>query len=423
MRILWATPFNIRSAIATFSVEVCDELFRRGYDVHVLRIEDQIAAALPEQTCLAPVMPVGTGVPLDVDLAIINYGNHAPYHAGALALAVDRPALAIFHDAEMRHYIYGMEHQHGVKLPLLAGASEVELRPDGFDLVDPASRPLLQSIAAMSCAAVVHGPHYLASVAEVCPGPVENIPLCFPDFGAPHPAPRADGPFRITIFGVITAHKQPDRLIHAVAALQDRFGRIEIHLAGAIEDRDRAAFSALAVQYELDVPIFHNYLSDADMSEVLIRSDVICCLRYPVTEGGSASLITAMYHARPLIVSDVASYSVVPSELVEKVSYGNDPKDLSDSIARILDDLPSADQRALQARDWARDNFSTAAYVDRLEGVIARALSFLPVAEACRALAPTVCYPDGNIMLPALETLGRSVDELYMSRAVRGEGV
>ncbi|RVT39822.1 glycosyltransferase family 4 protein [Sphingobium algorifonticola] len=413
IRILWATPFNVKSAIGTFSSEVCNELMRRGYSIQIMRIESGTEAALPALPIDALVWGSDDPIPLDIDLVVINYGNHAPYHAGALRLAAAYPALSIFHDAEMRHFAAGMIERHQIHVPSLYGPSGKDPHGLDFDLVDPDARPLLLSLSALGACSVVHGPHYLAAVAESCPGPVEVIPLCFPNIGAADAAPSRSPKLSVTIFGIISRYKQPDRLLKAIAMLSEDFGAIEIHFAGTIEDWYRDALTGIAMDLGIPSPIFHGYLPDKELSNLLHQSTAVCCLRYPVTEGGSASLITALYHARPLVVSDVASYALTPDDLVYKVPYGDDVNSLAQALREIFNNPQTSDAKALAARDWARNNFSASAYVDKLEPLIDTSLAMMPALLACRQLATTACYAGGEVMLPALKQIAEVVNELY----------
>ena len=112
MRILWVTPFNTRSAIGTYSLEVCEELAGRGHDVRIMRAESGTEAHWPSIPTSIPILRPDALVPADIDLVVINYGNHAPYHAGTLRIAAEWPAIAVFHDAEMRHFEWGMQDRH-----------------------------------------------------------------------------------------------------------------------------------------------------------------------------------------------------------------------------------------------------------------------------------------------------------------------
>jgi glycosyltransferase involved in cell wall biosynthesis len=416
MRILWVTPFNTRSAIGTYSREVCEELVSRGHDIRIMRVESGAEAHWPPISTTIPILGPDDAIPTDVDLVIVNYGNHAPYHAGTLRIAAERPAIAVFHDAEMRHFEWGMRDRHQILIPTVMGEDVLQkMVAEKIDMVDPDARPLLTTLSAMASGAIVHGPHYHPTVAAACPGPVEVLPLCFPPIETTQ-AKHEDTTRRIVIFGVISPYKQPDRLLRAVSELQAEFPAIEVHLAGTIEAHYRSELTELAAKLGIAEPVFHGYLSDQDLSAVLARSDAICCLRYPVTEGGSASLITAMYQGRPLIVSNIASYSMVPDSLVHKISYGDDVGDLVAALRGIFLDPARANQMALQGRDWAGVTYSSATYVDRLENFIARVMYALPVVQALRQMASHAICPDGRVMPSALFAMAEAAEALFKPR-------
>ena len=367
MRIGWATPFNTRSAIGRFSQVVCAEMASRGHEIDVIRIERGAELELDELPSECRITDAASSNVDDYDALIVNFGNHAPYHAGLLDFVAQRAPIAIFHDAEMRDFEWGMLQRHGIAIPLASGISDEQFMSDEQDLVDPSARPLLGTLAAMSCGAVIHGPHYRQAVQAYCAGPVQDIPLCYPDLMGNRSSAKPSPGRRVVIFGVISEHKQPRRVMQAIAAAQRQTGEIELHLAGAIEDAYRAKLISEAATLGLKAPLFHGYLPDEALQRVLDDAHAICCLRYPVTEGGSASLITAMYSGRPLILSDVASYSVVPDDLAYKVSYGIQIEDLSSALMQIFDNPVDAEGRASRARLWAADRYSAQSYCDALE--------------------------------------------------------
>ena len=416
MNILWLTPFNVRSAIGVFSQEVCNELRARGHDVRIMRIETGPEADLP---CLSgdfEILTAESGVPHDVDLIVINYGNHAPYHAGALRIAAEHPSLAIFHDAEMRHFEWGVMNRHSLSLPRLTSDTIPSISEDPpQDLVDPDSRPILEILSAMSVGAIVHGPHYLPTIAAACSGPVAVLPLCYPVTGTARVEDRSDRRLMVTIFGIISHYKQPERLMRAAAQLGEEGLDIVINLAGPIEDHYRNELTALAEELSIDVPVFHGYLSDDDLVTTLGQSDAICCLRYPVTEGGSASLITALYQGRPMIVPDIASYSMVPDDLVLKVSYGEEIEDLTAALRMVFDNPAEARRTAQKARDWAAATYSPSTYVDALVPILDQVILDLPIHKAMRQLSEKAVAPNGAPMTAALISMSRAAQELFFA--------
>jgi glycosyltransferase involved in cell wall biosynthesis len=413
----WATPFNVRSAIGKFSRIVCDELRARGHDVEIIRIESGAELALEEIACDLPVVDAAACTVDDYDTLIVNFGNHAPYHARAVALLAQRAPIGIFHDMEMRDFDWGLMHRHGVQVPRLLGVEQDLASEVHSDMVDPAARPLLATLAAMTCGAVIHGPHYRETVSAFCPGPVEVIPLCYPDTGSATTGVRPTPGRRVTIFGVINEHKQPGRVLEALAILRSRLGPVELHLAGAVEDRYRDALTAQAKKLRLDRPTFHGYVSDEALQSIIENSHAVCCLRYPVTEGGSASLVTALFRARPLIVSNIASYSLVPDELAYKVTYGDDPEDLADALMQIFANPDEAEERAVRARDWAGDRFSASSYVDVLEPLLRSLGNQVSLNKIARDLIPAVTTPSHEPILPAINAFAEVLDWMETSQS------
>jgi len=415
VRIGWATPFNIRSAVGKFSQIVCEELHARGHEVEVIRIES--GAELDIDSIETELQVVGAAE-CDVaayDAFVVNFGNHAPYHAQLVTLLAKRSPIGIFHDMEMRDFQWGLQHRHQLHLPLLVGIEPELAAKDLGDLVDPDARALLATLAALTCGAILHGPHYRATISAYCPGPVEVIPLCFPDMGTKRDTKPLKPGLRVTIFGVISDYKQPGRVIEALALLRPRFGHVELHLAGTAEDRVREVLVAQTKRLGLKPPLFHGYVSEESLQNIIEGSHAVCCLRYPVTEGGSASLVTALFRARPLIVSDIASYSMVPDELAYKVSYGDDPADLADALSDIFADQTAADARAAMAREWASDRFSAPAYVDAIEPMLGSNVRHA-LTKVARQLVPAVTTPGQEPIITAVNAFAEVLDWMEASQ-------
>lgn len=416
MRIGWATPFSKRSAIGMFSLAVCRELRVRGHEIDILRLE------IGRERRLAPcgrdfnVFHADDWDLESYDRIVANFGNHAPYHGHVITLTAQRAPIGIFHDIDMRDFEWGLADHSSFALPRVIG------REEGFgdaafsDLVDPAARSTLATFAALTCGAVVHGPHYFETISAFCPGPVEEIPLCFPDVGIDRAAPVAAPGRRVAIFGVINENKQVGRVMEALALLRSHLGSIELHLIGSIEDRWRETFLAKAQSLGLAPPILHGYVSDDRLQEILERAQAICCLRYPVTEGGSASLVTALYRARPLIVSDVASFASVPDELVSKISYGIDPHDLAVALLDIFTNQPAAEAKAIRARSWAKGRFSARSYVDVLEPMLAATGKYDVLARTARVLVPAVTMSGHRVVESAAQAFAGVLDWMHLGQ-------
>ena len=102
------------------------------------------------------------------------------------------------------------------------------------------------------------------------------------------------------------------------------------------------------------------------MPRHLAAVDAICCLRNPVLEGASASLILAMRTGRPVLVSDHGPYAEIPDGLVLKCRPGHEATDVRLHLEALLADPAPARAMAQRARAYAKATFTASGYADRL---------------------------------------------------------
>jgi glycosyltransferase involved in cell wall biosynthesis len=186
-------------------------------------------------------------------------------------------------------------------------------------------------------------------------------------------------------------------------------------LIGPVEEEHRNRLTQVAADLGLRPPEFHGWVPDEELFKLLAQSHAICCLRYPVSEGGSASLITALYTARPVVVADVASYSLVPDDAVWKVQYGETVEDLSGVLDSIEADPQGANRRAGLARDWAKHQYSAGAYVQALLPILHAAVERVPALEAGRQIGRELALMGMSLDDPAALRIGTMIGTLFDS--------
>jgi glycosyltransferase involved in cell wall biosynthesis len=411
MRIAWCSPFNTQSAIARYSRYVVDELRLRGFDVEGVCVEAGDASELP---VLETRFPLRRAVALAVigpahgfDLSVTNLGNYAAFHGECVKAMLPGPTVAVFHDCEMSS---------------LAG-----VLPRPTRRVEPGSQhgrgdgdAVLAMFASLAAGAVAHGPHYVDALRNACPGPVEMIPLCYPDLGSIEPRCTGQGDFIVATLGMMNKNKQPDRIMHAIAKSSRLRDRALYRIIGPITDEQKGQLTALAASLGIRAPEMHGWVSDKVLSALASEANVICCIRYPISEGGSASLISSLYTARPVIVADAGFYSLVPDDFVFKVSYGSATDDLVTALESVAEDQAAADRRAKCAREWARETFSAKAYADRLIPFLEQCLNVIPVIDAGRRMGRTLQGFGVSFGDPAVTRIAQTVQELFASNAEEG---
>ena len=131
-------------------------------------------------------------------------------------------------------------------------------------------------------------------------------------------------------------------------------------------------------------------LPAATLHILLVGVDVICCLRHPVLEGGSASLLLALRSGRPTLVSDQGSYAEVPDELVLKCPPGREAAHVLHHLETVLDDPRAAEDMGRRARDYAESVHSPEAYVAALLPFLERAARAAPAIMARRRIGRTL---------------------------------
>jgi hypothetical protein len=398
MRLAWLGPWNIRSAIASFGRLVVAELLQRNHDVTVFRTE--VGSALNE-----PVLPTyarvenlhtidGHTLSRSFDGVIANIGNHYPFH-GAIFDALEHcPCLLIFHDGMIAHLAAAWAHQ--------AAAGERSLRTlvqrlygpdswvDGTPYLDwaqiekqAAARPMTEWLTTLAAGIVTHSAFWAPRMQAACSGRVDVLPLAFPDNGMPPPRPHK-GRLVIATVGHINPNKRADQVLLAIASDPVLRDRCEYRLLGHIEEGERERLECLSADLDLPPPRFTGWLSDALLCAEMEEVNVISCLRYPALETGSASLVTAMYAARPTLVSWHGVYAEVPDDIVLPCAPGQEARDVAAHLRAILAKPDAALAMGQRARAHALQAHSAPNYVDQLLPALAVATEAAPAVAAAR---------------------------------------
>jgi hypothetical protein len=377
MRIAWATPFNERSAIGHSSYAAVKELRACGLEVEIVRTEKGIPAIAPPIAASFPVHSPGR-FSFDLlrmfDATVVALGNNFLFHGEALPIIEAIPSIVVFHDADLRHLVTA-----SVEAGLLSPAT-VAARRSNHGLPAHNGDTMgadLPWLAAMSIGAVAHSQHYAGLIGGHPHVPSLVLPLAKLDPGLPKYASKSRGQFVVTTFGVITPFKQVDRVLRALSLRPALLRGVSYRLIGPISESERARLLRLSDELRLQCLEIFDWVPDERLQELLGESDAICCLRRPIFEGASSALVMALYSARPTIVADAGSFAEVPSDLVWKVSYGDEPEDVASALQAIAADPAAARSRALKGRAWATKRHSPKDYANGL----------LPFIERCVDLA------------------------------------
>ena len=393
LRIAWAGPWNERSAIATFGIPVVAALARAGHQVDILRTETGDFLRISE-----PVLPPGghgtvhilsedtpERIRASYDIVIANVGNHFGFHGALMAFHDKLSPIVIFHDFFLGDFCAGWADQfpdpelrlRAIVHAIYGAASMPEDKPFWLSRGEMTQlRPMIDLFTSGAVGAVVHADHYLDHVRRRCPGPVTKIPLSYSDLGVP---PVRDGD-RLVVgtVGDINSNKQAAEVIAGIGASADLRDRCDYLLIGNIDTHQRQHLAALAQTHGVRSITFTGWVDDQRLRTLLGGVDVICCLRFPILEGGSASLIMAMLAGRPVLVSDHGCYGEVPDDCVMKCCPGAEAGDVTRHLTALLADRTLGRCIGARARAYAADVHSPARYARDLLGLIGQSLAVAP---------------------------------------------
>jgi len=400
MRLAWLGPWNSRSTIASFGRLVVSELLARNHDVTVFRTETGSALnepSLPIRARLEDLHAIdGHTLNRSFDGVIANIGDHHPLHGSVVNVLEHCPCLVIFHDGMIANLAAGWAHE--------AAAGENSLRTlvrkiyggeawvDGTPFLhwsqtqmQAATRPMTEWLTPLAAGIVTHSAFWAPRMRAACSGRVDVLPLALADSEMPPPRTH-QGRLVIATIGHVNPNNRADQVLLAIASDTVLRARCEYRLLGHVEGPEQERLEHLSTDLGIPPPRFTGYLSDAALRAEMAEVDVISCLRHPVVEAGSASLVTAMYAARPTLVSWYGVYAEVPEDAVYHCTPGQEAVDVAAHLRAILAEPAAALTMGQRARARALQVHSANNYVDRLLPALAAATEAAPAIAAAHRL-------------------------------------
>jgi glycosyltransferase involved in cell wall biosynthesis len=429
VNLLWAGPWNERSAIAQVGSRVVAALVQLGHQVEVIRTETGPDTSLPARRS---DVPVRFWKESDVrrrtaraDALIVNLGDHYGFHGAMLPALFTMNAVGIIHDRVLAHLM--------LDWALRSARGEASLRPLVNALYGPQAWPLgqpfatafatpggertmLELLAGCLAGAIVHAEHYAGPVRSSCPGPVAalGLPLLFDDLPAPRTIPARE--LVVASIGVVNANKRVDQLLHAIGSHPRLRQVCRVRVIGPIEETERDRLTALARRLDISAVSFTGWVSDAQLCRELEGVDVMSCLRYPALEGGSASLVLALQSGRPTLVSHHGVYAEVPEDAVLPCTPGDEAPDIARHLEWVLDEPGRARELGERARAYVSHEHSIDRYSRGLIDLTAAAVKTSPATQTGRALGRTLATFGVDADDPAVSRIAEALADLLGGR-------
>jgi glycosyltransferase involved in cell wall biosynthesis len=391
LRIAWAGPWNVRSSITmNFGVDVVAALAARGHAVEILRSEvgPWNDIAIPQTPWsvrhFAETWPESRHAAYDVVIA--NLGDHYGYHGALAPVLLTTEPVVIFHDAYLANYCAGLAENYpdpaaALRTMVAAAYGEGAMAPDEpywLDLPEMMRRrPMPELFAAHAAGSVVHAAHYRDRIASVAPGPVAQIPLSSRDVAMP-PPPSDRETLVVATIGHVNPNKQVTEVIRAIGLSAKLRERCRYKIIGACEEPERRRIARVMRAHGVTSVEFTGWVDDDALHDLMADVDVVCCLRHPVLEGASGSVIVAMLAARPVLVSDQGVYAELRDDVALKCRPGEEAADVMRHLEALLEDRDARRDLGARARAYALQMHAPSHYADKLISLVERVVASEP---------------------------------------------
>lgn len=393
MRVAFVTPLDERSAIADYSLRALDAVAERwDFDIWYPTTNR------PRWT-LHPTRPFWSGSAIvrelaDYDLAVYVLGN-SRYHIEILAAARRHPGLVLMHDRSLAHLFLAYDdiHRHNYvsEAAERAGDEARELlrhvKAGQRRLLDPLSEMLPMTDVALqdSLGVVTHSQWMADRVAGQTLGQVTVARL---PHRPPPPAPIStqedpDGPVTLVVAGAVNENKCVERVVRAMGSspLLRRRGRLRV--VGPITRERRVALAALAQAEGVERSVeLLGALPRAPFDAVVRSADVFLCLRDPVLEAMSASLLEGLATARPVVVYNQGHYAELPDDAVVKVDPSAGPDRLREALEALIKDPERAALVGRRGRQHLETVHAVEQYAEALTIAASHAIATRPMVLA-----------------------------------------
>ncbi|HTT97087.1 MAG TPA: glycosyltransferase [Rhizomicrobium sp.] len=354
------------------------------------------------------------------DAAFFNLGNNFGNHGQIVRALSSVPGIAVLHDFSYHHFF-----AHRCFTELRAPAAYARLVHDyygsaGFNMAlrsgvitrdatfyapwdgeNVSDYPLIQPVATLASAVIVHSKFMEERVAQVFKGPILRLFLPSDQ----KPAPSSDDLARwrsetgtkercqFASFGHINRSKCLDAIVLAMSQSPALKAHANLVIAGRPDDKEYVRETEMLVnRLGLNKHVTFEYgVTNDRLLEIKRETDVFINLRYPNTEGASGSLIEMMNAGRPVIAYRAGAYADMPDDTVSFIARADGPDGLVSAMEGLMGNperriaignAASAHLRGLDSKNYVR---RVKQFVKEMRSDLGRRARFIsPVREGLR---------------------------------------
>ncbi|EPY07905.1 group 1 glycosyl transferase [Paenibacillus alvei TS-15] len=287
----------------------------------------------------------------EYDALIYHMGNNYNGHKEIYEFMIRYPGIVVLHDYSLHHFFAEKTISRGYvdeyKEEVLYSHGEEGLRVveeflagKGEPLWENRSLQFPMNLRVLDRAAgiIVHSEFAKRFIEKTAPYvPVEVIPIPTPNISEPEQLEQEKINARqelcidptayvISSLGFANYTKRIDKVLLAISKIKDKYPNVISNLKYYI-------VGEIAQSYKLEDMIRKHGLQDNivcigyvninDFDKYIMASDVCMNLRYPTQGENSASLVKILGRGKPVVATDIGTFSEFPDDLVFKIGHGD----------------------------------------------------------------------------------------------------
>jgi len=381
MKIAYLSPLNpIKSGISDFSEELIMELKKN------IIVDLYIDDYKPTNDNIVKNFRILNIDDLDnnkseYDLIVYHIGNNHKYHKKIIDKFLKLGGVIELHDISLHHYVAAdtlnsnspqeyveiMEYSHGKKGRKYAEMYlEGKLPPlwENRSLEFTVNKNLIDKAEAV----IVHSDMAKQIVKALKPDvPVVNIPLhsSVSELDSIELKNKDRAGLGVPLddlivgsFGFASKEKRIVQILEAIKMYIDREKKdIKYYIVGEVTDKNLTkTIENLKLKNNV---VITGYTNLVQFEKYISACDLCLNLRYPTQGESSASLHRMLGMGKPIVVSDVGTFSEYPDNIAYKVRYdSNEVEDIYNALCFFANQADRMKEIEIRAKEYAKINFS-----------------------------------------------------------------
>ncbi|MCX6733863.1 MAG: glycosyltransferase family 4 protein [Candidatus Peregrinibacteria bacterium] len=318
----------------------------------------------------------------EFDAVIYHFGNN-PYHAYMYDIALRVPGIVVLHDLVLHHLVTFLTF--GQNKPDLYLSKVAKCYPEYLEKAKNIVKnnlaplyfdyPFHDEIVNSSLGVIVHNYYAKSVLDKKFNVDTYFVPLLdISDVSSKEPVRIVEhSDIEISCFGFIAMYKRAHIILSVFQKLTEKYQHIKLNFVGEMNPEMNKLLDFITENGLRDMVKFTGFCSDEEMSEYLANSDICVNLRYPSAGETSATLVMALAHGIPTIVSKYRQFDEYPDDVVLKVPLDLYEKNVLYSyLEKLIIDEDFRRALGENARDYFQKNHSMDIVAARYKEIIDR---------------------------------------------------